>query len=126
MLNGQVKSVMKNSLVKFSKELNVSLQDFRIKMKLDDSLEHPICIAMNKTVELKELDWNSILGLKSMFRNSITSVIRDRLHTLSDANNVEKTNINVRFYAVDINGTPKMHFYNGLKAVKEISIDDFI
>ena len=35
MLNGQVKSVMKNSLVKFSKELNVSLQDFRIKMKLD-------------------------------------------------------------------------------------------
>lgn len=126
MLNGQVKSVMKSSLVKFSKQLNVDLKDFRIKMKLDESLEQPICIAMNRTTELKELDWNSILGLKSMFRNSITTVIRDRLHTLSDANNVEKQNINIRFYAVDVNGTPKMHFYNGIKAVKEISIDDFI
>jgi hypothetical protein len=126
MLNGQVKSVMKNSLVKFSKELKISLQDFRIKMKLDESLEHPICIAMEKTTELKMLNWDSILGLKSMFKNSITSVIRDRLHTLSDANNVDKKDINIRFYAVDINGTPKIHFYNGLKAVKEISIDDFI
>jgi hypothetical protein len=126
MLNGQVESVMKNSLVKFSKELKVSLQDFRIKMKLDDSLEQPICIAMNKTTELKKLDWNSILGLKSMFKNSITSVIQNRLHILSDANNVERKDVNVRFYAVDDKGTPKIHFYNGAKAVKGISIDDFI
>lgn len=126
MLNGQVKSVMKNSLVKFSKELKVSLKDFRIKMKLDETLEHPICIAMEKTTELKMLNWDSILGLKSMFKNSITSVIRERLHTLSDANNVDKKDINVRFYAVDVNGTPKIHFYNGVKAVKEISIEDFI
>lgn len=126
MLNGQVESVMKNSLVKFSKELNISLQDFRIKMKLDESLERPICIAMNKTTELKRLDWNSILGLKAMFKNSITSVIQNRLHILSDANNVERADVNVRFYAIDLKGTPKLHFYNGSKAVKEISIDDFI
>lgn len=126
MLNEQVKSVMKSSLVKFSKELKISLQDFRIKMKLDDSLEHPICLAMEKTTELKVLEWNSILGLKTMFKNSITSVIRERLHTLSDANNIDKKDINIRFYAIDIKGTPKMHLYNGLKAVTEISIDDFI
>ena len=39
---------------------------------------------------------------------------------------VEKKDVNVRFYAVDDKGTPKIHFYNGAKAVKGISIDDFI
>lgn len=126
MLSKQVESVMKSSLVKFSKQLNIPLKEFRIKMKLDESLEQPICIAMHKSNTIKNLDWNSILGLKSIFKDSIVSVIRDRLHTLSDANNIEKKNISVKFTAKDTNGTPIIYLCDGAKTIKDIEIKDFI
>lgn len=127
MIKGQIKSVMEESLVKFSKELNIPIQDFRIKMKLDESLERPICIALNKTTEIKNLEWRSILGfLRSAFEGQITSFIADKLSSLSNDNNLDKKDVNIRFYAVDMKGTSKMHFYNGVKPIKEISIDEFI
>ena len=94
-------------------------------MKLDESLVNPICIAMDKTNELSRLDWNSILGMKSVFKTSITSVISVRLNTLSDANNIPKENVNVRFY-LGANETPKLHLYNNGTPIMGIEIDDFV
>lgn len=124
MLKQQVRSVMRGALLNFSKKLNVSQDDFRIKMKLDETLEHPICIAMDKSNELSLLEWGSILGVKSIFKNSITSVIRERLYTISDSKKIDRKDINIRFYykKEDV----RLHLYNDGTPITNLELKDFV
>jgi len=125
-INEQIEEVMKNSLVEFSKELKIPLNKFRIKMRFDNSGE-PICIAMNENIDLQELHWRKILGLMLFcFKGTITDFIKQKLNSFSEENNIEKESINIKFFAIKMDGTPNARFCNNNKTISEIDIKNFL
>ena len=127
MLDEQVRGVMRSALVSTSKNLNISLKELRVQMRLKEGLEGSECFALKGTKKVGEVKWSSILGVKAMpFKRSIVGNVTNRLHELAEQNDIDKNEINARVYATDVHGTPKMHLYNGNKPLKAIDINELI
>jgi hypothetical protein len=125
-MNEQIKEVMKNSLLSFSKKMNIPLNKFRIKMVLNSNGE-PICIAMNGAEELEELAWGKILGLLlSAIKGLVLKEILKKFERLSSEKNIEIQDVVIKFYAINVKGEPNAFLYNKNVAVEEINIDNFI
>jgi hypothetical protein len=125
-MNEQIKEVMRNSLLNFSKKMNIPLKQFRIKMILNSDGE-PICIAMNGAEELEELAWGKILGLLlSAVKGVVLSHINKKFETLSIEKEIEINDIVIKFYAIDTKGEPNAFLYNKNVAIEKINIDKFI
>lgn len=126
MLENQVKSVMKGALNKVSSKEQVDLKKIRICLEYNEGFNDVLCSSYNGTERLNSLNWNTILGMKSMFKGAIVSNIKVRLDTFSERFKIEKSNLNVRIFAKKPDGTPGLYIYNSGKPIKEIDISELM
>jgi hypothetical protein len=124
MYEEQIDSVMRGALLSASKGNNISLQDLRIKMKLTQDYNSTECITLNKTEEIGELTWAKILGLKVVLKSMIVGTITKMLLKLSDENQIDKNEVNVRVFATDMKGTPLLYLFDGGKRIKEVKLSE--
>lgn len=124
-MNEQVKSVMQNALLSTSKSMNVDLRNLRIQMKPSDNGVD--CYSMDKTEVIGSLSWNKILGLKFLpFQGLIVSSIKNKLQVMAKNNEIEIEKINVRVYAINPNGEPTLHLFDGGKAITVLDIKELV
>jgi hypothetical protein len=126
MLDEQVRGVMRRALLSVSKSTKVELKNLRIKMKLTDDLESAECVALDKTEVVGDVSWFKILGLAIAHKRSIVGGITSRLPEVAEQDDIDKAIINVRVYAIDANGTPSMHLFNGTKSLQAMDINEMI
>jgi len=126
-MEGQIKKVISSSLLLESKKNNIELKDLRIKMVLAKDFSSTECFILNKTVEVKELGWSSILGFALMsFKMLVVNKITDALKRIANENNIDMVNINARIYSIDDKGTANIYIYDSGKPVKSISVSEII
>lgn len=126
-MEGQIRKVMTSTLLSESKKRNIELKDLRVKMALSTDESSTECFVMNKTTEVSELGWKSILGFALMtFKMIVVNKITDSLKRISGECGIDKKNINARIYSIDQNGTPNIYIYDGGKPIKQIELSEII
>jgi|LakMenE18May11ns_1017448.scaffolds.fasta_scaffold9958642_10 hypothetical protein len=126
-MEGQIRKVMTSTLLSESKKRNIELKDLRVKMALSKDESSTECFVMNKTTEVSELGWQSILGFALMtFKMIVVNKITDSLKRISGECGIDKKNINARIYSIDQNGTPNIYIYDGGKPIKQIELSEII
>jgi hypothetical protein len=126
MYEDQIESVMRGALLSASKSNNISLQDVRIKMRLNDGHNSTDCVTLNKTEEVGELTWAKVLGLKMVLKGVIVGTITKMILTLSEENSIDKNHVNVRVFAKDMKGTPLLYLFDGGKRIKEVNVSELL
>jgi hypothetical protein len=121
-----VEGVMRSALTSISKKDNISLQELRIKMELNNQHDSVNCSLLQGKEYVRDLSWARLLGMKIIFSSVIIESIKNSLLRLSDENQIELNEINARIYAIDENGKPNIYIYNGKKALKKIDLAEFI
>jgi len=126
-MEGQIRKVMSSTLIAESTKVKVPLKDLRIKMVLAKDESSTECFILDKTTEIKELGWQSILGFALMtFKMMVVTKITESLKRIADENSINRHDINARIYSIDEKGTPNIYIYNGKKAFKQIEINDIV
>lgn len=126
MLEKQVEDVMRSALLSCSKSNKIDLKDLRIKMKLSKEEDSTFCILVNKLLDVEELSWSKILGIKVFFKSVIVNTITKGLKNVAKNNNIDLQKISVRVYAIDQTGKPAMYLYNGGTPVKELNLNEIL
>jgi hypothetical protein len=121
-----VEGVMRSALTSIGKKDNISLQDLRIKMQLNEEQNSVNCSILQGKEYVSDLSWARILGIKVIFSNVIIETIKKSLFRLSQENEVNPTEINARIYAIDEKGTPSIYLYNGKKALNKINLSQIL
>lgn len=121
-----VEGVMRSALTSISKKDKISLQELRIKMKLNDEQNSVNCYILKGKEYISDLSWSRILGMKVIFASIIIETIKKSLLRLSKENKVYAIDINARVYAIDEKGTPNIYLYNGKKALNKINLSEIL
>lgn len=124
-MNEQIESVIKNALLGTSKSMGIDLKSLRIQMKLNNG--QVSCYAMQGAELRGEVSWNKILGIKYLaFKGLIMASIEKRLNEISKELQINESEVNARFYAIDKNGTPNVYLFNGHKGIKQIELNELV
>lgn len=121
-----VEGVMRSALTSISKKDKISLQELRIKMKLNDNKDSVECSILQGKEFVNDVSWARILGMKVVFSNIVIENIKNSLLKISKENEIEPSEINARIYAVDEVGTPNIYVYNGKKPLKRIELSEIL
>ena len=128
-MNEQIESVISNALLSTSKGMGIDLRNIRLQMRLE-STNGDIsvgCYALEGTSIIGDVSWNKILGIKYLaFKGLIIGSVEKKLLYISKDLNINKSDINVRFYAIDNRGTPNVYLFEKNKGIKELELKELI
>lgn len=122
-----VQSFLTGVLKKVSKKTGIGLKTLRVQLRLNSTLDNVNIIALNNTEAVENIKWDSVVGAKYFIvKTSIVQGVFSRLNDLSEQNNIDKKEVNMRVYAIDANGTPRLHLYNGKSQFKPLEIKELL
>lgn len=125
-MNEQVKKVMQSALLKTSKSMGIDLKSLRIQMRLSDN-NGVDCYAMNGKEVVNSISWNKILGIQYIgFKGLIVSNIQNKIMKVAKENELSNETINVRVYAINPNGEPTLHLFDGVKSITSMDINELV
>jgi hypothetical protein len=128
MVNQLIKRELKSALRRMSEKNKVHHEALRLMItKPNGSLGYYI-LDGSEIISPETID--NILGIGKIDvmnkREVVPNFLSDAIVRLSNENDINVTEANIRIYANNGSFEPKAHLFNGAKAVKEIEIENLI